>query len=363
MDINPGLVMFVLHASKKYLLPGLTTKCTEFLSERTDPSNACTILDQSLLFNEPELAKKCLTIIKVHSKEAFSAESMVKISHSTLIKILDLEMFTVKEIHVFQSAVNWAKYQCKKNGVEPTGINMRKSLGKALYKIRFPDIENIDFANIVTKCEILNSAEVIALFCHLADKGSNEAPEQFIKQTRFLLGPFTVKSAERYQWAKVTDRVYNVAIECDSPIKIKKIIVGLSKQEMGHSQQGLGHAQQGLGHAQQGMVYAQQGMGYAQQGMGYAQQEVTSNIRAISYNGHNIGHKFQGKDGNSTIWQVEGDVIITSEPAFLKVTYSVKGEIMSMPKAATVMKDDLIKLKLSSDQSYIPIIGFEYMLE
>ena len=54
LDLNTDLVMFVLHVSKKYLLPGLTAKCTEFIADITNPSNACTILDQSLLFDEPE---------------------------------------------------------------------------------------------------------------------------------------------------------------------------------------------------------------------------------------------------------------------------------------------------------------------
>ena len=126
-------------------------------------------------------AKKCLKIIESNTNIALGAETMVEIGHNTLNRILDLEMFSIKEVQVFQSAVNWAKYQCEKNGVEPTGANMREELGEALYKIRFPDIDMKNFANIVVKSKILNSAEEIALFCYFADKKSNQVPEEFHK--------------------------------------------------------------------------------------------------------------------------------------------------------------------------------------
>ena len=98
VDLKPDTVMFILYASKKYMMSGLTDKCTQYLKSNLDASNACTVLEQSIFFEEAELQERCLKCIKYKTKAALESETSLNIGLNTLSKILSLEMFTVKEV-------------------------------------------------------------------------------------------------------------------------------------------------------------------------------------------------------------------------------------------------------------------------
>ena len=46
MELNGDNVLCVLYSAKKYMLPGLETKCQEFLDSRLDIGNVCSVLEQ-----------------------------------------------------------------------------------------------------------------------------------------------------------------------------------------------------------------------------------------------------------------------------------------------------------------------------
>ena len=55
--------MQILYASKKYLIPGLTKKCTDFMENNLSGENAAGVLEQCLLFDEKEMVAKCMKVI------------------------------------------------------------------------------------------------------------------------------------------------------------------------------------------------------------------------------------------------------------------------------------------------------------
>lgn len=56
-------MLATLYAAKKYLVPHLAQQCVKFLEVSLTARNACLLLSQSRLFEEPELMTRCWEVI------------------------------------------------------------------------------------------------------------------------------------------------------------------------------------------------------------------------------------------------------------------------------------------------------------
>ena len=56
-------VMGVLYLTKKYLVPSLADKCTEYLQDNLDPSNVFSILPSAQKYEEKNLVDECWKVI------------------------------------------------------------------------------------------------------------------------------------------------------------------------------------------------------------------------------------------------------------------------------------------------------------
>ena len=56
-------VLATLYAAKKYIVPFLARACVSYLETSLTAGNACLLLSQSRLFEEPELMQRCWEII------------------------------------------------------------------------------------------------------------------------------------------------------------------------------------------------------------------------------------------------------------------------------------------------------------
>ena len=52
-------VMGVLYLAKKYMVPSLADKCTEYLQDNLDPSNVFSILPSAQKYEDKDLVEKC----------------------------------------------------------------------------------------------------------------------------------------------------------------------------------------------------------------------------------------------------------------------------------------------------------------
>lgn len=113
LDVNPESVMCIMYAAKKYMLPGMNSKCADFLQQQVDETNVCTILDQSLAFDEHDLVEKCIKIIQYKTEVCFSAPSFMDIKLQTLSTILDSSQFTIPEVRTTHNTTgrNNSQYQ------------------------------------------------------------------------------------------------------------------------------------------------------------------------------------------------------------------------------------------------------------
>ena len=74
VHLSGSNVMGVLYLAKKYIVPSLTDKCTEYLKERLDPSNVFSILPSSLKYEEKALEDRCWKVIENQTEASVRSE-------------------------------------------------------------------------------------------------------------------------------------------------------------------------------------------------------------------------------------------------------------------------------------------------
>ncbi|XP_001655205.2 BTB/POZ domain-containing protein 6-B isoform X2 [Aedes aegypti] len=163
-------VLATLYVAKKYIVPHLARACVNYLETSLTAKNACLLLSQSRLFEEPELMQRCWEVIDAQAEMAIKSEGFVDIDLKTFETILARETLNCKEIHLFEAALSWAHAACTKIDIEPTSNNKRQVLGQALYLVRIPTMSLEEFANRVAQLGILTNQETIDIFLNFTAK-------------------------------------------------------------------------------------------------------------------------------------------------------------------------------------------------
>ncbi|XP_071487052.1 BTB/POZ domain-containing protein 6-B-like [Diadema antillarum] len=166
IDLTPDNVLDTLYAAKKYLVPHLARSCVEYLERSLSARNACVLLSQSHLFEEPDLMQRCWEVIDAQAEVALSSESFVDVDQKTLECILKRETLNVKELVLFHAAMQWAEAECRRKGLMASPDNFRKVLGQALYLIRIPTMPLKEFANNVARSGVITLEETTDIFLH-----------------------------------------------------------------------------------------------------------------------------------------------------------------------------------------------------
>ena len=166
-------VMHIMHVSKKYDLPLLTQACVDFMDKGLDVTNAFTILEHSLFFEEKDLSKKCMHIIEKHTQDVFNSMTFEDISQEKLSYVLDSEDINMEEIDIFKKCCQWAEKTNKKKST-------REVLGKTLYKIRFPVMTLAEFTKSVRPTNVLTMEEQLSIYTYLSVPEDDNKPSLFV---------------------------------------------------------------------------------------------------------------------------------------------------------------------------------------
>ncbi|XP_020772953.1 BTB/POZ domain-containing protein 6-B [Boleophthalmus pectinirostris] len=164
IDLEADTVLATLYAAKKYIVPALAKACVTFLETSLEAKNACVLLSQSRLFEEPELTQRCWEVIDAQAELALCSEGFCEIDLQTLEIILQRETLNAKEVVIFDAVLNWASAECKRQGLGPTIRNRREVLGKALFLVRIPTMTLEEFANGAAQSDILTLEETHNVF-------------------------------------------------------------------------------------------------------------------------------------------------------------------------------------------------------
>uniref|UniRef100_A0A182RV64 BTB domain-containing protein n=1 Tax=Anopheles funestus TaxID=62324 RepID=A0A182RV64_ANOFN len=170
IQLEADNVLATLYVAKKYIVPHLARACVNYLETSLTAKNACLLLSQSRLFEEPELMQRCWEVIDAQAEMAIKSDGFVDIDLKTFETILARETLNCKEIHLFEAALSWAHGACTKMDIEPTSSNKRQLLGQALYLIRIPTMTLEEFANRVAQLGILTNQETIDIFLNFTAK-------------------------------------------------------------------------------------------------------------------------------------------------------------------------------------------------
>ena len=165
VNLSGSNVMGVLYLAKKYIVPSLADKCTEYLKEKIDPSNVFDILSFAQVYHEGVTVDRCWKLIDQKTDEAVESNGFETIDKSLLEAVVTRDSLNSQEVVLFQAVDRWAGKQCQKQGLTEDGPKKRRILGEQIIKaIRFPVMSVKEFASVVVDTNILTPDETTGLF-------------------------------------------------------------------------------------------------------------------------------------------------------------------------------------------------------
>jgi len=188
VNLSGSNVMGVLYLAKKYMVPSLAEKCMKYLQDNLDPSNVFSILPSAKKYEENKLFHQCWKVISEHTEEAVKSDCFQTIERSLLEVIVKYDNLTIKEIELFKAVDLWATKECERQGLAADGKGKRRILGEEIVKaIRFPIMDEKEFASVVLNSKILTHEEIVSVIKHLFSVPNS--PMVFPKTKRsFLTG-------------------------------------------------------------------------------------------------------------------------------------------------------------------------------
>lgn len=158
--LNEDNVMQVLYLAKKYILPSLVERCTEYLYEVLNASNVFCVLSHAQNYGEKDLVKQCWKVIDKQAEEAVKTEGFETIERSLLEELVERDSLNIKEVDLFKAVDSWVTKECERLGM----TSKRSVLGDKVVKaIRYPVMKQDDFKKDVLEREILTPHEAFSM--------------------------------------------------------------------------------------------------------------------------------------------------------------------------------------------------------
>ena len=166
VNLSGSNVMQVLYLANKYMVPSLGEKCTEYLRDNLKASNVFCILPHAQKFEDKDLEDRCWEVIDEQTEEAVTSDEFVSVERSVVESVVKREALNVTEV-LFKAVDRWATRECERQGITFDGETKRRVLGEDIVNgIRFPLIEEKDFASVVLDSHLLNHEELCNMIKH-----------------------------------------------------------------------------------------------------------------------------------------------------------------------------------------------------
>lgn len=146
--------MDLYYAAKKYILPELVDKCSDYMTIHLCPEYTCRILEFPNLFEDEDLKvffiiinfkiiyifynfiihhvlcinikEECLSLLRERTVESLAPPDFEELPQSTVLAIVQEEDLNIRELELFNAVGRWAEHQCALRDVEVNGNNMRQ---------------------------------------------------------------------------------------------------------------------------------------------------------------------------------------------------------------------------------------------
>ena len=166
VNLSGNNVMQVLYLANKYIVPSLAKTCTEYLGDNLNASNVFFILPHARKFENKDLEDRCWEVIDEQTEEAVTSDEFVSVERSVVESVVKREALNVTEV-LFKAVDRWATRECERQGITFDGETKRRVLGEDIVNgIRFPLMEEKDFASVVLDSHLLNHEELCNMIKH-----------------------------------------------------------------------------------------------------------------------------------------------------------------------------------------------------
>ena len=170
VKLSGSNVMQVLYLAKKYMVPSLADKCTEYLRKHLEASNVFSILPQAQKYEEKDLENRCWRVIEKHTERALTSDEFLTLDRSIVESVVKRYVLKVKEVDLFKAVDRWATKELERQGKTPSRKIKRQILGEEVVKaIRFSLIPKKEFASVVLDCDILTKTEICDMIKYYND--------------------------------------------------------------------------------------------------------------------------------------------------------------------------------------------------
>ena len=167
VNLSGNNVMQVLYLANKYIVPSLAKKCTEYLRDNLNASNVFFILPHARKFENKDLEDRCWEVIDEQTEGAVTSDEFVSVERSVIESVVKREALNVTEVELFKAVDRWATRECERQGITSDGETKRRVLGEDIVNgIRFPLMEEKDFASVVLDSHLLNYEELCNMIKH-----------------------------------------------------------------------------------------------------------------------------------------------------------------------------------------------------
>ena len=174
VNLSGSNVMEVLYLAKKYIVPSLAVKCTEYLQDHLDPSNVFNILQSARKYDEEQLMDRCWEVIDKQTEASVESEGFAVIDRPLLEELVQRDTLNIPEVELFKGVVQWAEKEVARRGIVADGREKRNVIGERIIKaIRFPIMKQDEFAAVVTDSRILSYDEICNLIKHFNSVGTS----------------------------------------------------------------------------------------------------------------------------------------------------------------------------------------------
>ena len=221
VKLSGSNVMQVLYLAKKYMVPSLADKCTEYLRKHLAASNVFSILPQAQKYEERDLENRCWRVIEKHTQKVLMLDEFLTLDRSVVESVVKRYVLKVKEVDLFKAVDRWATKEQERQGKTPRRKVKREILGEEIVKaIRFSLIPEKEFASVVLDCDILSEREICDMIKHYNDVDL-KSPLAFVHSPR------TLRRCCRFAEIKSLltrcgcfDRTYALKLTVDKPVRL-----------------------------------------------------------------------------------------------------------------------------------------------
>ena len=184
VNLSGSNVMRVLYLAKKYMVPSLAVKCTEYLEDNLDPSNVFSILPSAQKYEEKNLVDRCWKVIDEQAQEAVKSDGFATIQRPLLEGVVERNTLRISEVELFKGVMQWAEKESEKQSLVADGQGKRKILGERIVRgIRFPVMTLEEFSSVVLDSKILTLDEVTDIVKYFGSVKSSAVGFPVLKRT------------------------------------------------------------------------------------------------------------------------------------------------------------------------------------